>query len=102
MFNIVVLPPIVTQHPEDQLIELRSNFSNTTLNCKASGYQVTYTWTVNHIIIDADNHHVIDGPILKIFHINLSNRGQYLCIAKNAGGFVKSEHASIIVSGELM
>ena len=102
MFYFIVLPPIVTQHPEDQLIELRSNFSNITLSCNASGYQVTYTWTVNEVIIDADSHHVIDGNILKIVHLNLSNRGQYLCIAKNAGGFVKSEHASIIVSGELM
>ena len=101
-FMFIVLPPIVTQHPEDQLIELRSNLSNTTLSCKASGYQVMYTWTFNELIINADSHHIIDGPILQIFHLKPSDRGRYLCIAKNIGGFTNSELANIILSGELM
>jgi len=101
-FIFIVLPPVVTQHPEDKLIELHSNLSNTTLNCKASGYQVTYTWSLNEVIIDADNHHVIDGPILKIFHLKLSDKGRYLCIARNVGGFVNSDPASITVLGELI
>jgi len=101
-FIFVVLPPIITQHPEDKKIELRSNLFNTTLNCKASGYQVTYTWSLNDLVIDGDSHHVIDGPILKIFHLKLSDKGQYVCTAENVGGFVNSNSARVILSGELI
>ena len=49
-----VLPPLITIHPMDTVIQLYSNFTNHTLTCEADGAS-SYNWERQNDVIPSDS-----------------------------------------------
>ena len=98
-FPLVVPAPNITHHPENQVIELYTNNFNLTLQCKAVGYKIKYTWTKNHGTIVPNDHYVINDGNLNIINIKPSDEGRYQCTTSNTGGNSFSTYADVVIKG---
>jgi len=92
---------MISEHPQHQLIELKVNNYNLTLNCKAKGFYLIYMWTKNGIPFASDSHYMITEQGLTIINTRPSDRGHYQCIVKNSAGSVKSRIAIVEIFGML-
>ena len=92
----VAIPPNITLHPFDQLVEIHFDVS---LKCRAvGGNSLVYRWTHNDSNITSNNHYIIKGSDLQIFNATMSDAGHYQCIATNLNGSSASNYAKVIVA----
>ena len=84
-----------TTHPQDQVASVNDNV---TFTCEASGFSmINYTWTLNSSTLINRPGHIqgANSSTLMIIGVNVTDRGNYSCIANYSGGNVTSNPASL-------
>jgi len=89
------LPPVIAQHPFDQLVEVHFDVS---LKCRAVGDNLVYHWTHNNNTITPNGHYIVKGSDLFIVNATMLDAGKYQCIATNRNVTNASNYATIIVA----
>ena len=97
--------PVITEQPDDQIIELYANNINISLCCKAAGYDLTYWWTKNSVKLTSHSQYNDYGNEFLCYTIenaNLTDKGLYQCIVSNSAGNVSSRIVRISIFGMLL
>ena len=82
IFPLAVDPPMVTQHPVNQLVSTGAEAA--TFKIEATGDNLTFQWQKNGSDLDSDsNYSGTDTNTLKICHVRKSDTGHYRCLVKN-------------------
>ena len=80
-FFLLVDPPNVIQHPNDQQIPTGAE---ATLSIKAKGDHLKYQWQKNdHNVCDDSTHKGAATDMLTVQQVNKSDAGRYKCVVKN-------------------
>ena len=80
-----------------QVIDLRSNFTNITLTCKADGAS-SYYWERKRDDIPSSAIGV-NSSSLTLINLQLKDAGQYRCVATNNIGSTESDYTVLILKG---
>ena len=89
--------PRFIKHPMSRVVDLKSNFINITLTCKADGAS-SYYWERQYDDIPSSAIGV-NTSSLTLINLQLRDAGQYRCVATNNSGNTKSDYAVLIVRG---
>ena len=100
MFHWFTVPPVITIHPMDTVIQLDSNFTNHTLTCEADGAS-SYNWERQNDVIPSDSTGV-NTNTLTLINLLPEDGGNYRCVATNAGGSSQSNYAVVTISSKSM
>ena len=92
------LPPLITLHPMDTVIQLFTNFTNHTLTCEADGAS-SYNWERQNDVIPSDSSGV-NTSTLTLINLQPEYAGNYRCVATNASRSSKSNYATVTVSSK--
>ena len=92
------IPPVITLHPMDTVIQLFTNFTNHSLTCEADGAS-SYNWERQNDVIPSDSTGV-NTNTLTLINLQPEDAGDYRCVATNAGGSSKSNYATVTVSSK--
>ena len=76
---------------------MESNFTNTSLTCKADGVS-TYSWEKQDDFIPSSAIGV-NTNTLTLINLQLRDAGRYRCIATNDSGSTESDYATLTVKG---
>ena len=98
MSNSAVYYPLIITHPSSQSANL---IQTATFTCNATGYNVTYQWTIGsgsfpNKVTD------VNSNTLVIPNVRSSDDNTYTCVASNEGGSVSSNAAQLTVTGKTM
>ena len=93
------IPPVITAHPMDTVIQLFTNFTNHTLTCEADG-ALSYRWERQNDVIPSDSTGV-NTNTLALINLQPEDAGNYRCVAVNVRGTNKSSYATVTVSGKM-
>ena len=93
-----MLPDITTQ-PSSQSVNLTQT---ATFTCSATGYDVSYQWTIGSGSFPNDRVTGIDTNTLTITDVRSSDDNTYTCVVSNEGGNVSSTAARLTVTGMTM
>jgi len=85
-----VLPQILTNPNDDNVFIGQSPL----LNCSALGTDIVYQWMKDGVVVSGAN-----SNMLRINNIEELDEGVYKCVARNKGGQVESNPATITVYG---
>ena len=102
---IYVAPlPVITEHPNDKIIELHSvNSFNISICCNATGYDLSYSIAKEGLHLTADIQINNDGSFcFTIVNAEPADSGHYQCVVTNSAGFVSSRIANIFIFGMYM
>ena len=80
-----------------RFVGLESNFTNTSLTCKADGAS-SYTWERQDGSIPSSAIGV-NTNTLTLINLQLRDAGRYRCIATNDSGSTESDYAIVTVKG---
>jgi len=83
--NILTVNAVIIAGPEDLIV---SKGSNVSVKCETDGYpKPTIQWLLNNTALTASDKHIIrsDGDSLLIMNADLSDEGNYSCVASNQG-----------------
>ena len=97
MYHFVVIPPVITTHPMDTVIQLYTNFTNHTLTCEADG-ALSYRWERQNDVIPFDSTGVNTNTLILI-NLQPEDAGNYRCVATNASGGSESNYAHLTING---
>ena len=97
MFDALVQTPALVIHPSSQHINLTHT---ATFTCNATGYNVSYQWTIGSGSFPSKVTG-INSNTLVIPDVRLSDDNTYTCVASNLGGNITSNHAKLIVTGNI-
>ena len=100
MFHWFTVPPIITKHPMDTVIQLYSNFTNHTLTCEAVGAS-SYNWERQNDVIPSDSTGM-NTNTLTLINLQPEDAGNYRCVATNASGSSQSNYAVVTISSKSM
>ena len=89
--------PVFVSHPTPQHVNLTQTAIFT---CNATGYNVSYQWTIGSGSFPSKVTG-INSNTLVIPDVRLSDDNTYTCVASNLGGNVTSNHAKLIVTGNI-
>ena len=96
MFHTLVQIPVLVTHPSSEHINLTQN---ATFTCNATGYNVSYQWTIGSRSFPSKVTD-INSNILVIPDVRSSDDNTYTCVASNEVGNVTSKQAKLIVTGK--
>ena len=97
MFYSVGNLPVISENPMSKFVGLESNFTNTSLTCKADGAS-SYSWEKQNDFIPSSAIGV-NTNTLTLINLQLRDAGRYRCIATNDSGSTESEYATLTVKG---
>ena len=92
---LVEKPTFVTQ-PSSQSVDLTQT---ATFTCSATGYNVSYQWTIGSGSFPNDRVTGIDTNTLTITDVRSSDDNTYTCVVSNEGGSDSSNVAQLTVTG---
>ncbi|XP_065912159.1 uncharacterized protein [Dysidea avara] len=90
-----VEPPVLVFGPVDQHVNLTQT---TTFTCSATGYNVTYKWTIGSGSFPSKVTGINTNSLV-IPDVRSSDDNTYTCVASNEGGNVSSNTARLTVTG---
>ena len=93
-----VEPPVLVFGPVDQHVNLTQT---TTFTCSATGYNVTYKWTIGSGSFPSKVTGINTNSLV-IPDVRSSDDNTYTCVASNEGGNVSSNTARLTVTGMTM
>ena len=100
---LLVPIPVITEHPNDQIIELHTNNVTISLCCNATGYDLSYSMTKDGVHLADNNLINRDGSFCYIIiNAEPADSGQYECIVSNIAGSVSSRIANVYIFGMLV
>ena len=89
-------PPRITQHPKDQSVATGADVS---FHVEATGDDLTFQWQKNQSDLDdGDRCCGTHTSTLHIIEVEMSDKGRYRCLVKNAVGEELSDEALLTVS----
>ena len=95
----LVLRPSIAIHPPSQSVNLTQT---ATFTCNATGYNVSYQWTIGSGSFPIDRVTGIDTHTLTITDVRSSDDNTYTCVVSNEGGSDSSTAAQLTVTGMTM
>ena len=95
----LVMIPSITVHPSSQSADLTQT---ATFTCSATGYNVSYQWTIGSGSFPNDRVTGINTNNLTITDVRSSDDNTYTCVVSNRGGSVSSNAAQLTVTGMTM
>ena len=98
-FIHLVLRPNITSHPSPQSVNLTQTAM---FRCNATGYDVSYQWTIGSGSFPNGTVTGIDTNTLKITDVRSSDDNTYTCVVSNEGGSDSSTAAQLTVTGMTM
>ena len=93
------IPPLITLHPMDTVIQLYTNFTNHTLTCEADG-ALSYRWERQNDVIPSDSTGV-NTNALTLINLQIKDAGNYRCVATNFHGSSESNYATVTVTSKM-
>ena len=101
LFLLLLVPiPVITEHPNDQIIELHTNNVTISLCCNATGYDLSYSMTKDGVHLADNNLINRDGSFCyTIINVKPTDGGHYQCIVNNIAGSVSSRVANVYIFG---
>ena len=97
--SMLVLKPMIEIHPSSQIVELTQT---ATFTCNATGYNVSYQWTIGSGSFPTDRVTGINTDTLTITDVRSSDDNTYTCVASNEGGSISSNTTQLTVTGKTM
>ena len=91
--------PSITAHPSPQSVNLTQT---ATFTCSATGYNVSYQWTIGSGSFPNGRVTGINSNTLMISNVISSDNDNYTCVVSNEGGNVSSTPARLTVTGMTM
>ena len=89
-------PPKITEHPKDQSV---ANGADVSFRVEATGDDLTFQWQKNQSDLDdGDRCCGTRTSRLRIIEVDMSDKGRYRCLVKNAVGEELSDEAFLAVS----
>ena len=96
---LLVEKPTFVTRPSSQTVDLTQT---ATFTCNATGYNVSYQWTIGSGSFPNDRVTGIDTNTLTITDVRSSDDNTYTCVVSNEGGSVSSTAARLTVTGMTM
>ena len=98
LFSLLVEPPLLTASPLSQSVKLTQTAIFT---CNATGYNISYWWTVESGSLPNKIFDTVNTNTLVIPDVRASDFNTYICKVSNEGGTTISESASLTVVGNI-
>ena len=89
---VIAFPPVFTTEPARQVVDLDTEV---TLHCEAQGEpRPVISWYKDKVMLENEHENTL------VFEVQLDDRGNYSCVAKNALGRIESPPALVNVGGK--
>ena len=88
--------PVITTHPSSQSVDLTQT---ATFTCSATGYNVSYQWTIGSGSFPNDRVTGRNTNTLTVTDVRSSDDNTYTCVVSNEGGNVSSNASRLTVTG---
>ena len=97
--HFLVMLPSITAHPSSQSVDLTQT---AIFACSATGYNVSYQWTIGSGSFPNDRVTGIDTNTLIITDVRSSDNNTYTCVVSNRRGNASSNAARLTVTSMTM
>ena len=91
--------PVIITHPSSQNVSLTQT---ATFTCSATGYNVSYQWTIGSGSFPNDRVTGRNTSNLTVTDVRSSDDNTYTCVVSNEGGNVSSNASRLTITGMTM